>query len=366
MSEDQFADFRVQHPILTTTLDTLHEIAIILDFDRNIIYFNKKYDEFALRHGLNREKGIKPGNAFNCIRAVEGDEMCGTTDFCRYCGGNSSIEKSLKGESSQSECQIVATSGKSYNLKVSASPLNLRGTDVTLYCIMDISSETRKKTLEKIFFHDVNNIVGGVSMLCEMLADNCDTKNPDNINNLGLLRSAIDSLKSEIDSQRIITMAEKDELKVRIAKTCVASVLDNVVRFFKPAVADSHITIVNNITEQELCIDTDLVLIKRVLVNMIKNACEASAEGQTVTIDYELGDENLTISVHNPSVMPEHISKSIFKRSFSTKGEGRGLGTYSMRLLTERYLKGSIYFTSIEDEGTTFFIELPIRQQDSQ
>ena len=366
MSEDQFADFRLQHPILTTALDTLHEIAIILDFDRNIIYFNKKYDEFADRHGLNKKKGIKPGNAFNCVRAVDNNQMCGTTDFCKYCGGNTSIEKSLNGETSQSECQIVATSGRAYNLNVSATPLNLKGRDVTLYCIMDISPETRKKTLEKIFFHDINNIVSGVSMLCEILEDNYDSNSPDNISNLGLLRSAIDSLKSEIDSQRIITMAEKDELKVRISKTSVASVLDNIVRFFRPSVSDLNITIVNKLAEQEIIIDTDLILIKRVLVNMIKNACEASSEGQTITVDYKLSDENLTISVHNETVMSDQISKSIFKRSFSTKGEGRGLGTYSMRLLTERYLKGNIYFTTIEGEGTTFFVKLPIRQQDSQ
>ena len=32
--------------------------------------------------------------------------------------------------------------------------------------------------------------------------------------------------------------------------------------------------------------------------------------------------------------------------SFSTKGAGRGLGTYGMKLLTERYLNGSVSFVS--------------------
>lgn len=363
MSEAMFADFNAKYPTLAKTLNTLHEMALILDFDRNIIYFNKKYDEFAKKHNLIREPGIKPGNAFNCIHALEGDEMCGTTDFCRYCGGNTSIEKSLKGEASTSECQIVATSGNSFNLKVSASPLTLGDDYFTLYCIIDISSDTRKKTLEKIFFHDINNLVGGVSMLCEILTDNCDTQNPENITNLGLLRSAIESLKSEIDSQRILTMAEKDELKVKIAKTCIVSTLDTVVRFFRSGIADTDIKIINEISDKELFIDTDLILVKRVLMNMIKNACEASRPGEVVTIRSELDNENLTISVHNKAVMPESVSSSIFKRSFSTKGEGRGLGTYSMRLLTERYLKGSIFFTTVEGEGTTFYLELPIRQQ---
>jgi sensor histidine kinase regulating citrate/malate metabolism len=48
----------------------------------------------------------------------------------------------------------------------------------------------------------------------------------------------------------------------------------------------------------------------------------------------------------------------LFQRSFSTKGTGRGLGTYSIRLLTENYLEGKVSFVSNEAEGTVFSIEL--------
>ncbi|MEZ4831367.1 MAG: ATP-binding protein [Caldilineaceae bacterium] len=65
--------------------------------------------------------------------------------------------------------------------------------------------------------------------------------------------------------------------------------------------------------------------------------------------------------MHNQSVIPYVVQLQLFKRSFSTKGNGRGLGTYSMRLLTERYLKGHISFTSTQDDGTTFFVWLPLQ-----
>lgn len=38
--------------------------------------------------------------------------------------------------------------------------------------------------------------------------------------------------------------------------------------------------------------------------------------------------------------LPLLVQLQIFNRSFSTKGKGRGTGTYSMKLLTKRYLKG--------------------------
>jgi signal transduction histidine kinase len=38
---------------------------------------------------------------------------------------------------------------------------------------------------------------------------------------------------------------------------------------------------------------------------------------------------------------------------------GRGLGLYSVRLLTEKYLKGTVAFESDPDQGTVFEVFLP-------
>jgi sensor histidine kinase regulating citrate/malate metabolism len=37
---------------------------------------------------------------------------------------------------------------------------------------------------------------------------------------------------------------------------------------------------------------------------------------------------------------------------------GRGIGTYSMKLFGEKYLKGKVWFTSSAENGTSFFFEL--------
>jgi signal transduction histidine kinase len=57
--------------------------------------------------------------------------------------------------------------------------------------------------------------------------------------------------------------------------------------------------------------------------------------------------------------MPRHVQQQLFQRSFSTKGGGRGLGTYSIKLLSERYLKGDVSFVSSQAEGTTFTVRFP-------
>jgi sensor histidine kinase regulating citrate/malate metabolism len=66
------------------------------------------------------------------------------------------------------------------------------------------------------------------------------------------------------------------------------------------------------------------------------------------------------IEVTNPGEMPESVQLQVFKRSFSTKGtDGRGIGTYSMKLFGEKYLQGEVGF-SCRNGNTSFYIIIPM------
>ena len=91
---------------------------------------------------------------------------------------------------------------------------------------------------------------------------------------------------------------------------------------------------------------SDRTLVERVLSNMLKNAIEASARGATIRGGCRLSQRGVAFSINNPSFMPRRIQLQVFQRSFSTKGPNRGIGTYSMKLLTERFLRGTVSFTS--------------------
>jgi len=93
---------------------------------------------------------------------------------------------------------------------------------------------------------------------------------------------------------------------------------------------------------------------------MLKNALEASSKGDTISIGYEVSKDSICFKVHNNSYIPSEVQLQIFNRSFSTKGKDRGLGTYSMRLLSERFLNGRVYFNSDKENGTTFYAEYPL------
>jgi signal transduction histidine kinase len=114
------------------------------------------------------------------------------------------------------------------------------------------------------------------------------------------------------------------------------------------------------LTEAASVIGTvDPVIIERIIVNLLKNALEASGTGSIVKIDCGIRNDGLFISVQNNRAMSNEVKYQIFQKSFSTKGNGRGLGTFSIKLLTERYLGGRVSFESNENIGTVFTVVLP-------
>jgi sensor histidine kinase regulating citrate/malate metabolism len=103
---------------------------------------------------------------------------------------------------------------------------------------------------------------------------------------------------------------------------------------------------------------TDAALLERVLGNMLENALEASPLGRTIALGCRAGDNTVTFEVRNPGYMPRHVQLQIFQRGFSTHGAGRGFGAYAMKLIAERYLRGSVSFDCSGGQ-TTFVAVIP-------
>jgi len=195
-------------------------------------------------------------------------------------------------------------------------------------------------------------------MLTELMRDNFPQDSPEN-HELGELEELAGQLLEEIESQRDLTYAESGDLEADFQPLTTLAFLGRMRTLYsRHPVAQGK-----NLVLQDPwngTITTDQRLLGRVLGNMIKNALEASESGDTVSVRCEEFGSQVAFRVHNAKVMPEEVQMQVFQRSFSTKGgAGRGIGTHSMKLFGERYLKGEVSFTSRAPEGTTFSLILP-------
>jgi signal transduction histidine kinase len=145
-------------------------------------------------------------------------------------------------------------------------------------------------------------------------------------------------------------------------ETSVAPILDKVRRIYVTHPAAKGKTLIVATPAADMPMKTDTGLVIRILMNMVTNALEASLPGEKVRLWAVASEHDVTFMAWNRQAIPPDVALRVFQRYFSTKpGPGRGLGTYTMKWLAEKYLKGRIDFVSTEADGTTFRLHLPAR-----
>jgi len=347
-------------PMVGSLLNAVPDIFVVLNDNRQIVFANESFRRFIGVKSNNEIYGLRPGEAVACLNAFMTPGGCGTTEFCRQCGARRSILGALIGTANTQECHIQRQSGEPLELRVWSKPLVLEGQRFIAFSMQDISAEKHRQTMERIFFHDILNSASFITGLIDVWQveeeDGADLDLEEFRRELDIASRAI---IDEIHAQRILVEAEASVLEIARSFINVPRFVGQLVEKMRqhPIARNVHLKLA---TTGEAVLQSDPTLLGRVLVNMLKNAVEASCGGGNVTLSYTLTTERITFQVHNDTYIPPEIQTQIFHRSFSTKGRGRGLGTYSIKLLSERYLNGEAWFETGEDSGTSFFVSYPL------
>jgi K+-sensing histidine kinase KdpD len=350
------SDLVSKNQLLIQIIDSISQMVIILNEHRQIVFANKNYLEFCNTNSITPILGKRPGESIGCINALFTTSGCGTSKFCKTCGTVNAILISQTGIKSTKDCIIRTNKNESHELRVTATPFKMHDEKLTIFSILDISAEKRKESLERVFLHDIMNSAGGISGLSTILKEISDPKEVTEI--AQIIETAAGNLMDEIKIQRELLSAEREELEPKFEPVSSLHILNNLQNIYSKHKLNQGKKIYIHQDSDNTSLKTDAVLLKRVLGNMIKNAIEADNNNDTISLKSTSTKYCVRFSVHNKSFIPHESQLQLFQRTFSTKGLGRGLGTYSMKLLGEKYLKGNVWFDSSEDAGTTFFIEL--------
>jgi nitrogen fixation/metabolism regulation signal transduction histidine kinase len=345
-----------QNRLLTTVANAVSEMLVVLNDKRQIIYSNEVFNKTIGQKNGVTSVGKRVGEAVNCIHAFKTKGGCGTTEFCKTCGAVNAIIEAQTANKSEKECRILTLNNDALDLRVKATLFHADNEKLTIFTLNDISSEKRKQTLERVFFHDVLNSAGGISGLSGLMPEIND---PNEMMEVAeMINRATENLINEIQAQRYLIAAENGDLTVEKHDIESFKILKDLADLYSKheIVTDKYISIHKE--SENITFKTDSVLLRRIIGNMIKNALEASMPASIVTISSKKDKEIVRFSVHNGTYIPREIQLQLFQRSFTTKGIGRGIGTYSMKLLGEKYLKGKVSFESSPEKGTTFYIEV--------
>ena len=183
------------------------------------------------------------------------------------------------------------------------------------------------------------------------------------IKSLKIIKRQSERLKRMIEDLLVIPDIEGARLNVNLVNLPINSVIESSIMLVRN---DANKEIINNVQDCEIEILADTDRIEQVFVNLIENAIKYSKDESPITLDYEIRDEKLIVSVQNAyEVIPREKLKTLFDKftrvddKTTRTTRGTGLGLFIVKGLVEA-MNGEIRLYSNEECGFCVKVFMPI------
>lgn len=206
----------------------------------------------------------------------------------------------------------------------------------------------------RIISHEVNNTMGGVKSVLDMLHDLTDSDE---------VAEVIESCDNRCDQMTRFISSYADVVRVpEPVKEAndLNSVVEDMVPFLHgmmpPGVKLDYAS-----SDTPLMVAVDVALIQQVIVNIVKNAIESiptgsdpSREGHVGILTYKREGRSVLEINNNGEPISDAVAAQLFSPFFTTKREGRGIGLTLINEILNRH--GALYSLKTYPDGLTRFV----------
>jgi PAS domain S-box-containing protein len=203
--------------------------------------------------------------------------------------------------------------------------------------------------------HDLRNPLTGITGAAYYLKKKLGSKaDKTTLEMLGLIEKSVEY------SNKIISdvLDYSREIQLELTETTPKSITKEALSLVK---VPSNISVLDA-TQDEPKIKVDAEKMKRVFVNIIKNAIDAMPESGKLTITSDK-DGTLEITFADTGTgMPKEVLEKLWTPFFTTKARGMGLGLPICKHIVEAH-GGNISVESTVGKGTKFIVTIPIQPQ---
>jgi two-component system, NtrC family, sensor histidine kinase HydH len=208
--------------------------------------------------------------------------------------------------------------------------------------------------------HELRNPLGTIKASSEMLTKESTQRRPEVMAEMaGYISSEVDRMNGLISS--FLDFARP--LQIRPATASLRGVVEDVIRQHSDSARSGNVQVLARLPEGAIEFTFDADMLKLAISNLLQNAIQASAPGQTVEIRAQTAAQEVMIFVadHGKGIEPQHL-ENIFNPFFTTKPQGVGLGLAIVSKIVDEH-QGRINVFSEPGVGTTFEIALPIAER---
>ncbi|ODP38323.1 ATP-binding protein [Sphingomonas turrisvirgatae] len=244
--------------------------------------------------------------------------------------------------------------------QVRAANTELNQTNVALEKALKAKTEFLATTSHEIRT-PLNGILGMTQIMLRDPAVSATTRD-----RLGIVHGAGMTMRALVDDILDVAKMETGNLSVDLAPTDLHHMLRDVTRMWEEQAKAKDVDFQLDIADAPRWIETDSGRLRQMLFNLLSNAVKFTEQG-SVGLRAAAAGERLLIEISDtgigiPADKHEEIFESFKQADSGTtrKFGGTGLGLAIVRNLG-RALDGEVRVHSVEGEGTTFTVSLPIR-----
>jgi signal transduction histidine kinase len=243
----------------------------------------------------------------------------------------------------------------------------------------EVESERPKKEFVSLASHQLRTPVSSINWYLELFADEgLDKISDEQKSYLDEVKSASQRMIQLITALLNVSRLELGTFAINPEQIDTQDYLETLLHELEPSAAIKEVDlklIVKKILPSMLA---DKQLLRIVVENLVSNAIKYSPESSTVEVKVEevskqtqykdqiIPEDGIVILVQDHGFgIPKHQQAKIFEKLFRADNvrekniEGTGLGLYMVKNIVEQ-ISGFIWFESVEDEGTRFYVYLPL------
>lgn len=227
--------------------------------------------------------------------------------------------------------------------------------------------EELKTNFISMMSHDLKTPIARIQGMTDMILSDAVMLSPQQREAVDTIKHSSDDLLKFINAILSYGKIESQGVQLNLQSKDINSLLQEVIRKHEFLAKVKRIQIVPEL-EPMFPVPVDADLMKQVFSNLIENAIKYSPEDTKILVSSEEQDAKVVVQVadQGPGIPSDEI-QNVFMKFFRSKNaksspiKGSGLGLYLAKYFTELH-RGHIFVESSHGNGSTFTVELPIKQ----